>query len=75
MESSFHNELNFVPSAGSDSLSFVVDHAEFIKVKIVCLISDTGQEEEIYGSLLIKIKAEELARQPFVAFSDIELKN
>ena len=44
-------------------------------MKIVCLISDTGQEEEIYGNLLLKIKAEELTQRPFIAFSDVELKN
>ena len=56
MESSAHDPLTLVSSAGSDSLSFFIEHAEFLKIKITFLVSDIGQEEEIYGSAILKMK-------------------
>lgn len=56
MEGTLHDELTFMPSASSDSLSFYVEDAEYIKVKVTFLVSDVGHEEEIYGSALVKMK-------------------
>ena len=43
----------------SDNLNFLLDKGDFLKLKMVLMISDIGQEEEIYGSLTFKIKTEE----------------
>lgn len=54
------NELSFNCSASSDNLDFSVEQTETIKMKITFLVSDIGQDQEIYGWSLIKIKTAEL---------------
>lgn len=44
MESTAHNELIFVSSASSDSLNFIIEDTEYIKVKVTFLVSDIGHE-------------------------------
>ena len=56
MEHSNHDKLTFVTSAGSDTLNFLVEFSEYIKVKITFLVSDIGQDEEIYGYATLKMK-------------------
>ena len=60
MEHSNHDELTFISSAGSDTLNFVIEHSEYVKIKITFLVSDIGQDEEIYGLTHVKMKISEL---------------
>ena len=75
MEHSNHDKLTFVTSAGSDTLNFLVDFSEYIKVKITFLVSDIGQDEEIYGYTTLKMKINELSTKDLITFDNVELKN
>lgn len=75
MQSTIHDELTLVPSTSSDSLGFHIGDVDYITVKIVFLVSDVGQEQEIYGSAMVKIKIGQLnAASSGVPFN-VKLKN
>ena len=69
LENTEHDLLNFFAASGSDTLNYTVDQSDIIKIKISFLVSDLGQEEEIYGSTLCKVKGSDLGQQP------LKLKN
>lgn len=76
MENTIHDELSFIPSSSSDSLNFYIEDTQYIKVKITFLISDVGQEEQIYGSAMVKFKIGQLsAAQDGLKYYRVELKN
>ena len=77
MENIEENELVFVSTSSSDVLNFVIEDTEFIKIKIIFLVSDIGHEEEIYGTAIVKLKTQELiaAGGEGVPFSKLLIKN
>lgn len=44
MQHSDKDQLSLVSSAGSDALNFVIEYAQFIKIKLTFLVSDIGQD-------------------------------
>ena len=64
-------------TSSSDVLNFVIEDTEFIKIKIIFLVSDIGHEEEIYGTAIVKLKTQELiaAGNEGVAFNKLLIKN
>ena len=61
----------------SDILNFTIEDTEFVKVKVIFLISDLGHEEEIYGSAVMKMKTGELANaaEDGLIFKKVQIKN
>jgi hypothetical protein len=60
LESTEHDELNFVAAVGSDALNYAVEQPDVIKIKLTFLVSDLGHEEEIYGMATCKIRGIDL---------------
>lgn len=75
MQSTIHDELTLVPSTSSDSLGFHIGDVDYITVKIVFLVSDVGQQQEIYGSSIVKIKIGQLNAAISGIPFNVKLKN
>ena len=77
MENTAHNQLIFVSSSSSDTLNFIIEDTEYLKVKITFLVSDIGHEEEIYGSAVMKMKTGELTAsgEAGLTFNKVQIKN
>lgn len=74
LENVEHDPLNFTSATGSDLLNYVVEQPEAIRIKLTFIVSDLGHEEEIYGTTICKLRAQDLDQKE-VKFRNAEIKN
>ena len=60
------DDLVFISVAGSDNLHYLLDETQYGKLKLTFLVSDIGQEEEIYGVANAKFKIVDISQNKFL---------
>lgn len=60
LENTEHDPLSFTAAPSSDQLTYSLQHPDPIAVKLTFIVSDLGHEEEIYGTSVCRLRAQDL---------------